>query len=54
MDRLMLEIGVAIVVFAIGYWMGFHACFDYLMEEVEKYKNEHDISHDILTDYGTK
>lgn len=36
MDRLAIEIGVVIVVFAIGYWMGFHACYEYLMEELKK------------------
>lgn len=40
MERLAIEIGVAIVVFILGYWMGFHACFDYLMEEVKEHRHE--------------
>lgn len=36
MERLAIEIGVIIVVFIIGYWSGFRACFDYLMEEVKE------------------
>ena len=39
MDRLAIEIGVAIVVFAIGYWMGFHACYEYLMEELKNHNS---------------
>ena len=42
MDRLAIEIGVAIVVFAIGYWMGFHACYEYLMEELKNHKKDFD------------
>lgn len=42
MDRLAIEIGVTIVVFAIGYWMGFHACYEYLMEEQKKHKKDSD------------
>lgn len=36
MERIAIEIGVIIVVFIIGYWSGFRACFDYLMEEVKE------------------
>ena len=38
--ELALEIGVIIVVFLIGYRMGFHACFEYLMTELENKKKE--------------
>lgn len=33
--RLAIEIGVIIVVFLIGYRMGFKACYDFLMEQLE-------------------
>lgn len=42
MDRLIIEISVAIVVFAIGYWMGFHACYEYLMKELKNHKKDSD------------
>ena len=42
MNRLIIEISVAIVVFAIGYWMGFHACYEYLMEELKNHKKDSD------------
>ena len=40
MERLMIEGIMIIFVFVLGYWMGFKACFDYLMEEVKKFKEE--------------
>ena len=40
MERIAIEIGVVIVVFILGYWMGYKACFDYLREELEKYRKE--------------
>lgn len=42
MIRIALEIGVIIVVFLIGYRMGFHACYEYLMEELKKHKKDSD------------
>lgn len=39
MERLAIEVGVVIVVFLIGYKMGFRACFDYLMEELKNHRN---------------
>ena len=42
MERLAIEIGVIIVVFIMGYWMGFKACFDFLDEEVHKKIEEGD------------
>lgn len=39
MERIALEIGIIIIVYLIGYRMGFIACFDYLSEEMTK-KNE--------------
>lgn len=36
MERLAIEIGVIIIVYVLGYWMGYKACFDYLKEEVQK------------------
>ena len=38
--ELALEIGVIIVVFLIGYWLGFRACFDYLVEELQRKMEE--------------
>lgn len=40
MGRLMVELAVVIFVFILGYWMGFKACFDYLMEEVKEHRHE--------------
>lgn len=40
MERLIIEIGVVIVVFILGYWMGFRACFDYLMQELNEHKQK--------------
>ena len=37
MERLVLEIGLIIVAFLLGYWMGFRACFDYLRDELKKH-----------------
>ena len=42
MDRLMIEISIVIIVFAIGYRMGFHACYKYLMEELKNHKKDSD------------
>lgn len=36
MERLAIEIGVVIIVYVLGYWMGYKACFDYLREELAK------------------
>ena len=36
MERLAIEVGVVIVVFLIGYKIGFNACFEYLSGEIEK------------------
>ena len=41
MGQLALTIGIIIVVFILGYWMGFRACFEYLTEELENYKKDH-------------
>lgn len=40
MGKLAIEIGVILVVFILGYWMGFRACFDYLDEEIQKKMEE--------------
>jgi Tfp pilus assembly protein PilO len=40
MVKMMVEIAVVIFVFVLGYWMGFRACFDYLMEEVKEHRHE--------------
>ena len=42
MVKMMVEIAVVIFVFVLGYWMGFHACFDYLMTELKNDKKEAD------------
>lgn len=42
MERLILEIGIVIIAFLIGYWMGFRACFGYLYEEIQKKMEEDD------------
>ena len=39
MERLALEIAIIIIVYVIGYRMGFVACFRYLEEEL---KNKHE------------
>lgn len=40
MERILIDIGLVIVALGMGYWMGFKACFDYLMEEVKEHRNE--------------
>lgn len=40
MERIILDIGLVIVAFMIGYWSGFRACFDYLMEELKEKRND--------------
>lgn len=40
MERLAIEIGVIIIVYVLGYWMGYRACFDYLMEELKKHRED--------------
>lgn len=40
MERIAIEIGVIIVVYILGYWMGYRACFDYLMEELKKHRKD--------------
>lgn len=40
MERLAVEIGLIIIAIGMGYWMGFHACFDYLMQELEDHKQK--------------
>lgn len=42
MGKLAIEIGVILVVFILGYWMGFRACFYYLDEEIQKKMEEDD------------
>lgn len=42
MERLVIEVCVVIVVFILGYWMGFRACYEYLMEELKNYKKDSD------------
>jgi hypothetical protein len=39
MERVAIEIGVIIIIYLIGYRMGFRACYDYLMEELKSHKN---------------
>jgi len=36
----MLVIAGIFIALIAGYWMGFRACFDYLSEELEKYRKE--------------
>ena len=33
MERLIIDIALVIVAIGMGYWMGYRACFDYLMQE---------------------
>lgn len=40
MTRILIDIGLVIVAIGMGYWMGFRACFDYLMEEVKEHRHE--------------
>lgn len=40
MVKMMVEIAVVIFVFVLGYWMGFRACFDYLMQELNEHKQK--------------
>ena len=39
---LALTVGGILLVFLIGYWLGFRACFDYLVEELERKMEEDD------------
>lgn len=36
MTRILIDIGLVMVAFGMGYWMGFKACFEFLMLEVEE------------------
>ena len=38
MVNAMLIIAGIFIALIAGYWMGFRACFDYLSEELEKYR----------------
>ncbi len=40
MERILIDIGLVMVALGMGYWMGFKACFDYLKEELEKFREE--------------
>lgn len=42
MERLAIEIGAALMLFLIGYKAGFHACYEYLMEELKNHKKDSD------------
>ena len=42
MQRIALEIAIVIFVYVLGYWMGFRACYDYLMDELKKHKKGQD------------
>ena len=42
MERILIDIGLVMVALGMGYWMGFRACFDYLMTELENDKKEAD------------
>lgn len=41
MERIILDIGLVIVAFMIGYWTGFRAGVEYLCEELKNYKKDH-------------
>lgn len=36
MERLIIDIALIIVALGLGYWIGFKACFEFLMLEVEE------------------
>ncbi len=40
MERIVIDFALVIVAIGLGYLMGFRACFDYLDEEIQKYKEE--------------
>ena len=40
MERLVIDIALVIVAIGMGYWMGYRACFDYLMEELKKHRED--------------
>lgn len=42
MERLAIEITVVIFTYFIGYRLGFHACFKFLMDELQKHKKDSD------------
>lgn len=42
MDRLIIEITIIIFVFFMGYWMGFNACYRFLMDELKNHKKDSD------------
>ena len=35
MERIIIDMGLVMVALGMGYWMGFRACFDYLMQELK-------------------
>lgn len=40
MERIIIDIALVILAIGMGYWMGFRACFDYLMEELNEHKQK--------------
>ena len=40
MEKVIIQIFAVIVIFTIGYRMGFIACFKYLENELKEHKNE--------------
>lgn len=40
MERIIIDMGIVIVALGMGYWMGFHACYEYLMEELKNHKKD--------------
>ena len=41
MERVAIEIGIIIVIYLIGYRMGFRACYNYLKEKLDEEKEKH-------------
>ena len=40
MERIIIDMGLVMVALGMGYWMGFRACFDYLMQELNEHKQK--------------
>lgn len=40
MERLIIDIALIVVSIGFGYLTGYRACFDYLMEEVKKRRQD--------------
>lgn len=49
MGNIIIEFFVAIIIFLVGYRMGYIACFKYLEGELKKRQNEQNYSYSMGT-----